>query len=320
MNPTNVGRNLLINPEPAPFNDPELRRAMGLALDRKAFIDIITEGKGNIGGIMLPPPEGIWGMPAEVLQTLPGYGPDVQKNRAEARAIMQKLGYGPDKRIRIKLSTRDIPPYRDPAVILIDQLKQVYIDAELEPIDTTQWYPRVMRKDFTVALNLAGNGIDDPDQAFYENYVCGAEGNYNGYCNPEIDKLVDLQSMQSDQGKRRELLRSQLRVRLVIPGQHQAGRLDRLHEVAVAAIGEAGRVEVPAERVEHLRARLRVVGQRFRPGVEPGRAAGRHRTDATDRLRQHGRLHPLGVVLQHVQDERAADALAVEMVAVDAQV
>ena len=51
---------------------------------------------------------------------------------------MEKLGYGPDKRLAVKVSTRNIPPYRDPAVILLDQLKQIYIDAELEPVDTTQ--------------------------------------------------------------------------------------------------------------------------------------------------------------------------------------
>ena len=89
LNPTNVGRNLLINPVSAPFNNPELRRAMALALDRQSFIDIITEGKGNTGGIMLPPPEGVWGMPAEMLQTLPGYGPEEPggsaRDHAEAR-------------------------------------------------------------------------------------------------------------------------------------------------------------------------------------------------------------------------------------------
>jgi hypothetical protein len=37
--------------------------------------------------------------------------------RAEARAIMGKLGYGPKKRLALKVSTRNIPPYRDPAVI-----------------------------------------------------------------------------------------------------------------------------------------------------------------------------------------------------------
>ena len=76
---------------------------------------------------------------------------------------MKKLGYGPDKRLKIKVSTRDIPPYRDPAVILLDQLKEVYIDAELEPVDTAQWYPKVMRKDYTVGLNLTGTFVDDPD-------------------------------------------------------------------------------------------------------------------------------------------------------------
>ena len=53
---------------------------------------------------MLPAPEGIWGMPPEMLRTLPGYDPDVAKNRAEARRIMERLGYGPDKRLAVKVS------------------------------------------------------------------------------------------------------------------------------------------------------------------------------------------------------------------------
>ena len=45
---------------------------------------------------MQPPPEGVWGMPLDMLRTLPGYDPDVSKNRAQARSIMDKLGHGPD--------------------------------------------------------------------------------------------------------------------------------------------------------------------------------------------------------------------------------
>jgi peptide/nickel transport system substrate-binding protein len=130
---------------------------------------------------MQPPPGGLWGMPPEVLQTLPGYDPDVRKNRADARQIMRKLGYGPDNRLKIKVSARDIPAYRDSAVILIDQLKEVYIDGQLETIDTTNWFPKVMRKDYTVGLNLTGSYADDPDDSFYRNYTCGAEMNYSGY-------------------------------------------------------------------------------------------------------------------------------------------
>jgi peptide/nickel transport system substrate-binding protein len=107
---------------------------MSLSWDRKAFIDILYQGLGDIGGAMQPPPEGVWGLPAEVLQTLPGYDPDVRTTRAEARQIMEKLGYGPERRLDIKVSTRDISYYRDPAVIVIDQLKDIYINGELEPV------------------------------------------------------------------------------------------------------------------------------------------------------------------------------------------
>jgi len=182
--PVNVNRNVMMNREAPPFNDPDMRKAIALSLDRKAFVDTLTLGKGDFGGVMQPPPEGVWGMPPEVLKTLPGYDPDVPKNRAEARQIMEKLGYRADKRLAIKVSTRNVQPYRDAAIILIDQLKEIYIDAELEVVDTVQWYPKVMRGDYTVGLNLTGNGLDDPDQTLYENFTCGAEGNYDRYCNP----------------------------------------------------------------------------------------------------------------------------------------
>src|SRR6516164_40223 len=139
--PTNVNRTLIINREKPPFDNAELRRAMSLTLDRKAFIDILTDGQGFRAAAMQPPPGGQWGVPADMLEKLPGYGPDVAANRDKAREFMKKLGYGPDKPMPIKVTTRDIPPYRDPAVILIDQLKDVYIEGELEPVDTAQWYP-----------------------------------------------------------------------------------------------------------------------------------------------------------------------------------
>jgi peptide/nickel transport system substrate-binding protein len=126
--PWNIPRQLLVNRDKPPFDNPELRRAMALTLDRQAFIDIISDGEGSIGGAMMPPPSGRWGMPPEILHTLPGYGPDVQKNRAEAREIVKKLGYGPDKRLAVTVTTRNAAAYRDPAVQLIDQLKEIYID------------------------------------------------------------------------------------------------------------------------------------------------------------------------------------------------
>src|ERR1700730_10296626 len=66
MGPVGLNRNLIVNRDKPPFDSSDLRYAMALSLDRKAFIDIISQGKGDIGGAMLPPPEGIWGMPPDM--------------------------------------------------------------------------------------------------------------------------------------------------------------------------------------------------------------------------------------------------------------
>ncbi len=119
---------------------------------------------------------------------------------------MEKLGYGPNKRLPVTVSTRNVAAYRDTAVILIDQLREVYIDGELEPLDTTQWYPKLTRKDYKLGVNVTETAVDDPDPTFYENYACSAQRNYTGYCNPEVDKLVDQQSAEADIEKRKQLV------------------------------------------------------------------------------------------------------------------
>jgi len=71
LQPTNNSFNLIVNREVAPFNNPQIRSALALTLDRKDFIDIITDGKGKIGGVMLAGPEGLWGMPPDIVAALP---------------------------------------------------------------------------------------------------------------------------------------------------------------------------------------------------------------------------------------------------------
>ena len=204
VTPTNTAPNVLMNPSP-PFDDLRLRRAVAMALDRKAFIDIMGEGQGDVGGAMLPTPAGVWGLPPEILKTLPGFSGNVQASREEARATMRTLGYGPDKHLKVKMSTRNIPTYRDAAVLLMDQLKEIWIDGELELIETATWVPKLIRREYQIALSVVGNGVDEPDQQFFENYVCGSR-TYMDYCNKDLDALVNQQSMEPDQEKRKRLV------------------------------------------------------------------------------------------------------------------
>lgn len=204
--PTGVSTNLIVNASTAPFDNPDVRTAMALTLDRDEYIKILSEGYFQKGTAMLAPPEGRWAMPEEMMNQIPGYNPDVAGNRAKAVKIMEGLGYTKDNPLKIKVSTRNTAIYRDPAVILIDQLKLINIEAELDVIETSQWHAKVARKDYQVGLNLTGVGVDDPDVNLYENYWCTSQRNYTGYCNKDLEKQIEKQSTIADYEERRKLV------------------------------------------------------------------------------------------------------------------
>jgi peptide/nickel transport system substrate-binding protein len=206
LGPTNVWSNVLINPTKPPFDNPKLRRAVALSLDRESFITILSHGVSQVSGNLMPLPEGLWGMPKEKLMALPTYGGSVEERRAEARKLMESLGYGPNNKLKIKVSTRDFAAYKDPAVILVDQLKQIHFDTDLETIESSVWFGRAARQDYAIALNLTGAGLDDPDVALMENFACNSQNNFSKYCNQEVEKLLLEQSNERDVAKRKEIV------------------------------------------------------------------------------------------------------------------
>jgi peptide/nickel transport system substrate-binding protein len=120
---------------------------------------------------------------------------------------MQQLGYGPNNPLAIKVATRNIPLYRDPAVMLIDQLKEIYISGELEIVETANWNPKVTRRDYMVGMENTGTAVvDDPDQQFYESYACDSDRNFTGYCNRKLEEAFRHQSAETDREKRRQLV------------------------------------------------------------------------------------------------------------------
>lgn len=204
--PMNSSIHLLLNRDTPPFDKAEIRRALTLAIDRKAMVAAINDGEADVGGVLQPPPDGLWGLPPERLATLPGFGPDIDKSRAEARELLAKAGFGPDKPLKIRLTTRALAAWRTPASLLADQLREVNIEAELDIVEGLQWSQRIERRDYVVAVDSTANAVDDPDQALFENYACRSERNLGRYCNGEIERLFERQSAEADAGKRREMV------------------------------------------------------------------------------------------------------------------
>jgi peptide/nickel transport system substrate-binding protein len=197
----NVNDNILLNVRRAPFDDARMRRAVSFAIDRRAYVRAVHQGGAVVGASLAPRPGGTWGLLERDLAGLPGYGRPAD-DKARARALLAEVGYGPGKPLRVEVSIRAIPQYVDFASFVINELKQVGIDATLKQIETAQWHAMATRGDYQIGANLTGIGPDDPDANYYENYACGSPRNYSQYCNEEVMKMFDAQSQELDPKKR----------------------------------------------------------------------------------------------------------------------
>jgi peptide/nickel transport system substrate-binding protein len=195
-----------INNTVKPFTDPRVRRAVTLGFDRYTAGKVLytLTGLRDPGGLMRPGTE--WAMPPAELERLPGFWRDAEKSRAEAKKLLAEAGYGPNNPLKFTLSTRALAIYVDTASWMVDQLQQIGVEATLEQIETGVWHPKMTRLEYTVALNLTGVGIDDPDAQLFENYRCGSQRNFSGYCSEEIDRLMMEQSQTLDPKKRLALV------------------------------------------------------------------------------------------------------------------
>jgi peptide/nickel transport system substrate-binding protein len=203
--PTNVSENLLLNTKKPPFDNPAVRRALSLAIDRRAYVTAVHNGSAKIGASLLPKPWGTWGLVEKDVSQLPGYGKSAQ-DKERARRLLAEAGFGPSKPLRVEMVTRAIAIYLDFASFVVNELKAVGVEATLKQVETAQWHPMVTRREFQIGANLTGLGIDDPDANFYENYACGSPRNYGDYCDETVMKLIDEQSQELNPTKRMALV------------------------------------------------------------------------------------------------------------------
>ena len=141
---TNVNDHIVVNFRKPLFKDPKIRTAISLAVDRKGYVQAGRQGAAVLGGVMLPKPYGVWGLPEAEQMKLPGFG-DPAKQKAESKKLLAEAGFGPSNPLKINVSTRAISIYVDIASYIIDQLKQVGIEATLEQVETGVWHPKMTR-------------------------------------------------------------------------------------------------------------------------------------------------------------------------------
>jgi peptide/nickel transport system substrate-binding protein len=196
---------IAINNTVKPFTDVRVRKALTLAFDRHTAGRVLSPlaSLRDVGGLMRPGTE--WASPEAELQKFPGFGRDMDKNRAEARRLLAEAGY--PNGFKVVLKNRNVRvPYIDFGVFAIQEWRKIGVEAEHRPLETAAWY--VDGRDqgnFELIVSGIFGYNDDPD-LFLERYVTGSTQNWGRFSDPRLDDLFARQARALDPAERRRLV------------------------------------------------------------------------------------------------------------------
>jgi len=202
---------LLITPNHLvkPFDDPRVRRALTLAIDRwggSKHLSRIAIVK-SVGGIVFP------GHPLAAtkaeLQEIAGYWPDLEKSRAEARRLLREASV--PEGFTFKFHIRGVDqPYRIVGIWLIAQWQSIGLNPEpwVEPTDPFFATLRSPGAAFQVSIDPCCEAVVNP-LLDVSKYISDdrAANNYANYQDRVLDELFDKMNRSSDPAEQRGLMR-----------------------------------------------------------------------------------------------------------------
>ena len=175
-----------IKTDKAPWDNVELRNAVSMAIDRDFLAEKVWANSMFPGYSMVPP--GIEGyMPA-----MASFADKSQIDREEeATKILEKLGYGPDKPLKMEIRYNTSENHKNTAVAIQEQLKPLGIEVTLLNTDTKTHYGHLEQKgDYDVAR--AGWIADYQDPETFLGISRKASGNnYSSYDSPKFEEAMD---------------------------------------------------------------------------------------------------------------------------------
>jgi len=196
---------IAMNQTMKPFTDIRVRKALTLAFDRYTAGRVLypIASLRDVGALMRPATE--WAMSDAELQKLPGFGKDMEKNRAEARRLLAEAGY--PNGFKVVLKNRNVRvPYIDFAVFVIQEWKKIGVEAEHRPLETAAWFADGRDTgNFELIVNGVFNYMDDPD-LFLERYTTKDTNNWGRFSDPRIDDLFARQARALDPAERKKLV------------------------------------------------------------------------------------------------------------------
>ena len=195
-----------VNSKRKPFDDPRVRRALHLAFDRPALIDVVKDVTPmRVGGFIYPFSE--FATPPEELDKRVGYQTDTAAALKEARALMAAAGH-PDGLKGLDFLVRDVASFKLWAQAIQAMLQEgLDVQCNLRTVVESVWFDDAANGHFDLSIGAIVSTLLDPSDYFNAWYRTGGPQNYSFWDNSKFNALVDEIDREVDPAKRLALVR-----------------------------------------------------------------------------------------------------------------
>jgi peptide/nickel transport system substrate-binding protein len=203
----NCGNILTPNHQKKPFDDVRVRKALALAIDQWKGAPALAKiaNVRTVGGIVFP------GSPLaatkEELQQMPGFWPDIEKSRAEAKRLLKEAGA---EGLKFELLNRNVDqPYKFVGTWVIGEWKKIGLNVEQKVVPTGPWFSNMRAGTFDVAMEANCQSVVNPvlDTGKYLPHKVFPD-NYGYYDDDKSVQLYEAMQKETDPKKQREAMRA----------------------------------------------------------------------------------------------------------------
>jgi peptide/nickel transport system substrate-binding protein len=200
-----VIQGIWMNDRKKPFDDPRVRRALHLAMERHVMVDVTKDvAPMRVGGFIYPFSE--FATPPDQLFKRVGYQEDPTAAVKEAKALMAAAGYGSGMK-GLDFMVRDVATFKLWGQAFQAMLQQsLDVQCNLRTAVESVWFDDATNGHFDLCVGAIVSTLLDPSDYFNAWYHSGGPQDYSFYSNQKFDVLVGQIDSEVDPAKRKALV------------------------------------------------------------------------------------------------------------------
>lgn len=195
-----------VNNRRKPYDDPRVRRAMHLVLDKPVLVDVLKDiAPMMVGGFIYPFSD--FATPREELSKRLGYQADPTAAIKEARSLMSAAGYGRGMK-DVDYMVRDLPSFRVWSQAIQAMLAQsLNMELKIRTVVESIWFDDVKSGNYDIAIGAIVSTLLDPSDYFNAWYGKDGPQNHSFWDNKAFQDLMPQIDRETDTAKRLALIR-----------------------------------------------------------------------------------------------------------------